>query len=102
MPQRYSSQKNVNAKDPRKFRGKPGAVFAALLLIILLLEGIFDLSLGIFGIIFLVVAAIVCLSIHAYSWSCPHCGKYLSRSNDAKGVCPHCGKPLPKDTDETK
>ena len=36
-------------------------------------------------------------AVHLLWMRCPHCGKFLPKSDGDLAFCPHCGKPLPSD-----
>lgn len=84
-------------KNPNQFRRKSLAALFLILLAVVALEVGTDLPLYPWDILLIIVAGVAWGVLFFLFWRCPHCGKFLPKSDGDLAFCPHCGKPLPSD-----
>lgn len=75
--------------SPHRSHYVTNALAVAGILVMLLGQGVENITVAVLGLLLLVAG----LAVQLIFWRCPSCGRYLGRSSGI-AYCPHCGEPL--------
>lgn len=87
----------MHRNNPNKLRRVTTCGVLALILAVIVADILTDFALYPWDLVVMVAGAVVWFLLFFACWCCPHCGKFLPRSDGDLAFCPYCGQNLPQD-----
>ncbi|MDY3993122.1 MAG: hypothetical protein SOY66_06225 [Evtepia sp.] len=87
----------MHRNNPNKLRRVATCGVLALILAVIVADILTDFALYPWDLVVMIAGAAVWFLLFFALWRCPHCGKFLPKSDGDLAFCPYCGQNLPQD-----